>query len=153
TLRIDRSRVTVWNGPYRQAREGWESAEATARSDLERLKLEERKAKRTLVEQRQINDLKRSAFRKRNNTTSFKDIDGRSAARQNKHREGEKAAGKILSSTARQAERATEAVASVGVHKTVGGEITFDHAPSPKRILATHNGPLTANGTVIAEKV
>ena len=153
TLRIEHGRVTLWNGRYDTAREAWEAIEAADRKEFERLQLEKRKAERRLVEQRQVNEQKRAAFKRRNNTSSFKDIDGRSAARQNKHREGEKAAGKILASSTKGAERAADAVAVVEWRKTVGGEISFDHAPAPKRLLARHTGPLTAGSKMIVAHV
>jgi ATPase subunit of ABC transporter with duplicated ATPase domains len=153
TLRIDRGEVTLWNGAYRAASEGWEAVESATRDQHERLKAEAKKAERHLVDLRQVNERKRAEFKRRNNTTSFKDIDSRSAARQGQHREGEKAAGKTLATAAQASERAGRAADSVERTKSVGGEISFDFEAAPRRLLASHLGPLTVNGTTIIEHV
>lgn len=153
TLRLDHGRVTLWNGAYEAAKAAWTAEEAEQAAERERLKEEARRAQRFLVEQRRINEQKRAAFRRKNNTSSFKDIDARSAARQAKHREGEKAAGKLLSTAAKRAERARERLAAVEVRGEVGRDLFIDFAPSPKRILTTHTGPLYAGGHLVAEHV
>ena len=153
TLRVDRGKVTLWNGAYRDASAGWLAVESTARDRHERLKSEAKKAERHLVELRQVNEQKRARFKKRNNTSSFKDIDSRSAARQAKHREGEKAAGKTLSTAAQASHRATEAVAVDGVGKTVGGDISFGFEPAPKRLVASHVGPLKVDDLRLIDHV
>src|SRR5690606_11929753 len=43
------------------------------------------------------------------------------------------------------------AVAATEMGRAIGGEITFDHAPAPKRLLATHSGPLTAGERTLLE--
>ena len=153
TLLIDRGAVTVWNGAYQAASEGWTSVESAARAQHERLKGEAKKAERHLVELRQVNERKRARFKKRNNTVSFKDIDSRSAARQAKHREGDKAAGKALATAAQASKRASDTAAAVEMRKAVGGEIWFDFEPAPRRLLASHLGPLTVNGNTIVDHV
>lgn len=151
TLRIDRGEVSLWNGAYAAASEGWRAVETAARAQHERLKAEAKKAERHLIELRQVNERKRAQFKKRNNPVSFKDIDSRSAARQAKHMEGDKAAGKALATAAQASQRASESVAAVEMRKTVGGEISFDFEPAPRRLLASHLGPLTVNGATIVE--
>lgn len=153
TIRIAKGKATLWNGRYELARSEWEAREAGERAEFQRLNMERRKAERRVVEQRHVNEEKRAAFKKRNNTSAFKDIDGRSAARQNQHREGEKAAGKILASAVKRADRAAEEVASIDMQKTLGGEVIFSHAPAPKRLLAAHSGPLRVGDQVIVTDV
>lgn len=153
TLRIDRGEVCLWNGAYGAASEGWTAIESAARAQRERLKAEAKKAERHHIELRQVNESKRARFKRRNNTASFKDIDSRSAARQGKHLEGEKAAGKALATAARASERAAETVSAADMAKTLGGEISFDFEPAPRRLLATHLGPLTVGGSTIIEHV
>ncbi len=149
TLRIHRGQVSLWNGAYKTARAGWTAQFAEQVEERERLKREARKAERLLADQRRINERKRAAFKKKNNTKSFKDIDARSAARQNKHREGEKAAGKNLATATRRSERANEALASTEVRRDVGRELFIDFAPAPKRLLASHVGPLRAGSHLV----
>jgi ATPase subunit of ABC transporter with duplicated ATPase domains len=153
TLRIDRGEVSLWNGAYGAASEGWRGVESAARAEHERLKAEAKKAERQLVELRQVNAEKRATFKKRNNTASFKDIDSRSAARQARHREGDKAAGKALATATRASERATNTVAASETYKSVGGEISFEFEPARRRLLASHLGPLTVDGTTIIEHI
>ncbi|HEX6286918.1 MAG TPA: ATP-binding cassette domain-containing protein, partial [Acidimicrobiia bacterium] len=73
--------------------------------------------------------------------------------RQSKHLEGEKAAGRTLRTATRASQRAAESVAGTTMPKTVGGEIRFDFEPAPRRLLASHLGPLTAGGTTIIDHV
>jgi ATPase subunit of ABC transporter with duplicated ATPase domains len=153
TLRIDRGQVSLWNGAYGAASEGWTAVESAARAEHERLKAEAKKAERHLVELRQVNEHKRAEFKKRNNTVSFKDIDSRSAARQAKHRDGDKAAGKALASATRANERAAHSVATSETNKTVGGEVSVEFEPARRRLLASHLGPLAVDGTTIIEHV
>jgi ATPase subunit of ABC transporter with duplicated ATPase domains len=153
TLRIDRGEVSLWNGAYGAASEGWTAIESAARAQHERLKAEAKKAERHHIELRQVNESKRARFKRRNNTASFKDIDSRSAARQGKHLEGEKAAGKALATAARASERAAETVSAADTRKTLGGEISFDFEPAPRRLLASHLGPLTVGEATIVEHV
>jgi ATPase subunit of ABC transporter with duplicated ATPase domains len=153
TLRIDRGQVSLWNGAYGAASEGWTAVESAARAEHERLKAEAKKAERHLVELRQVNEHKRAEFKKRNNTVSFKDIDSRSAARQAKHRDGDKAAGKALASATRANERAANTVAASETNKAVGGEVSVEFEPARRRLLASHLGPLAVDGTTIIEHV
>jgi ATPase subunit of ABC transporter with duplicated ATPase domains len=153
TLRIDRGEVSLWNGAYGAAAEGWTAIESAARAEHEGLKAEAKKAERHLVELRQVNERKRAEFKKRNNTVSFKDIDSRSAARQARHREGDKAAGKALATATRASERAADSVAAGETNKAVGGEVSFEFEPARRRLLASHLGPLTVDGTTIIEHV
>lgn len=153
TLRVDRSNVSLWNGAYGEASAGWLAVESSARDHHERLKAEAKRARRQLVELRQTNEQKRARFKKTNNTSSFKDIDSRSAARQTKHREGEKAAGKALSTATRASLRAAEAVADDEVTRSVGGGISFVFEPAPKRRLASHTGPLKVGDLTIVDHV
>ena len=153
TLRIVRGELTLWNGAYRAASREWTAAESAVRSEHQRLQAEARKAERHLIERRQTNEQKRAEFKRRNNTTSFKDIDSRSAARQGKHREGEKAAGKALATATKASKRAAEAAAASQIWKTPGGKVSFDFEPAPRRLLASHHGPLFAGDTAIVECV
>lgn len=153
TLRIERGALTSWNGAYGAASEGWAAVESSARAHQRRLKAEAEKAERHLVELRQVNERKRAKFKRQNNTASFKDIDGRSAARQAKHLEGEKAAGKTLATATRAGERAADALAATEMGKSLGGEISFDFEPAPRRRVASHLGPLSVNGSTIVEHV
>ncbi len=153
TLRIDRGRVSLWNGAYGAARAGWMAVEAEQVEERERLRREARKAEGLLADQRRVNAQKRAAFEKRNNTKSFKDIDGRSAARQNKHREGEKAAGKILATATRKAERAVDALGSAEIRRELGRDLFIDFAPAPKRLITSHGGPLFAGAHLVKERV
>jgi ATPase subunit of ABC transporter with duplicated ATPase domains len=153
TLRIERGELSLWNGAYGAASEGWTAVESAARAERERLKADAKKAERHLVELRQVNEHKRARFKKRNNTASFKDIDSRSAARQAKHREGEKAAGKELATATRASERAADTFAASETNKKVGGEVSFEFEPARRRLLASHLGPLTVDGATIIEHV
>jgi ATPase subunit of ABC transporter with duplicated ATPase domains len=153
TLRVDRGNVTLWNGAYSEASAGWLAVESAARAQHDRLKSEAKKAERHLVELRQVNEQKRARFKRTNNTASFKDIDSRSAARQSKHREGEKAAGKTLSTAAKASQRAADAVAADGMRRTVGGDVSFAFEPAPKRLVASHVGPLKVGDLTIIEHV
>ena len=153
TLLIDRGEVSLWSGAYGAASAAWEAVERAARAEHQRLKAEAKKAERHLIDLRQVNERKRARFKKRNNTVSFKDIDSRSAARQAKHMEGDKAAGKALAAAVQASKRASDTVATVETRKTVGGEISFDFEPAPRRLLASHLGPLTVNGHTIVDHV
>lgn len=153
TLRLDRGEGQVWNGSYDVAHQAWSAVEEEQRAEYARLRTEQRKAERRLSDLRRVNEQKRAAFSKRNNTDSFKDIDSRSAARQNKHRDGDKAAGAILATAAQTAERAGAAAASVQVRKDVGGEIAIANDSPRKRVLATHLGPLIAGDRTIVEHI
>lgn len=151
TLRIERGEVSLWNGAYGAASDGWKAVESTARAERERLKTEAKKAERHLVELRQVNEQKRARFKKRNNTVSFKDIDSRSAARQRRHRDGEKAGGKALATATKASERAANTVAALETTKSVGGEISFDFESARRRLIASHHGPLVVGGSTIVE--
>ena len=153
TLRIERGTVTLWNGAYGAASEGWTAVESAAIAQYEATKAEAKKAERHLADLRQVNERKRASFKRQNNTRSFKDIDSRSAARQGKHLEGEKAAGKTLATATRASERAAEAVASTEMHRKLGGEIYIDYQPAPRRLIASHLGPLTVDGSMIVEHI
>jgi ATPase subunit of ABC transporter with duplicated ATPase domains len=153
TLRVDRGELTLWNGAYGVASAGWLAVESEARAQHERLKAEARKAEQHLIELRQVNERKRARFKRRNNTTSFKDIDSRSAARQARHREGDKAAGKALATATSSNKRAAEAVSASEMRKDVGGDISFNFEPAPRRLIASHLGALTVEGVTIAEHV
>lgn len=153
TLRLDRGEVTLWNGAYGAASAGWAAAESEASEQHERLKSKAKKAERRLVELRQVNEHKRAEFQKRNNTSSFKDIDSRSAARQAKHREGDKAAGKAMSTATRASQRSADAVANDEVRRTKGGDISIASEPAPKRVVASYLGPLKADDLTIVDHV
>lgn len=153
TVRIDRRRVSIWNGAYGAARAGWTAEERETAERRSHLKAEATKAERLLADQRRVNEKKRAEFKKQNNTRSFKDIDSRSAARQARHREGEKAAGKILATAARRSERATEALASSDIRHELGRNLFIDFAPAPKRLLAFHTGPLRAGTHLVRDHV
>lgn len=153
TLRVDRGHVALWNGAYGEASAGWMAAEAAAREHHDRLKSEAKKAERHLIELRRVNEQKRARFKRTNNTSSFKDIDSRSAARQSKHREGDKAAGKALSTAAQASQRAGDAVAADDMVKSLGGDISVAFEPAPKRRLTSHAGPLKAGDRTIIDHV
>ncbi len=153
TLRVDRGRVSLWNGPYEAARAGWLAVESERQAEHERLKKEAKRAEAIVVEQRRVNERKRAAFKKRNNTRSFKDIDARSAARGNQHREGDKAAGRALAASANKRDRAVEAVEAVDVTKNPGGRVFVGFSPSPKRIVASHSGSLIAGDHLVRDQV
>jgi ATPase subunit of ABC transporter with duplicated ATPase domains len=154
TIRVEKGKITVWNGSYRAASEGWSAVEAKAAAERARLKAKARSAERHLADLRRVNEQKRAAFRRKNNTASFKDIDARSAARGSKHAEGEKAAGKALAAAANASERATTEAAAAGtVRRAVGGDLYLDFEPSPKRVVASHDGPLVAGGETILDHV
>ncbi|HEU4320533.1 MAG TPA: ATP-binding cassette domain-containing protein [Acidimicrobiia bacterium] len=153
TLRIDRGEVTLWNAAYEEASAGWRAVEAASREERALLRAEAKRANRHLAKLRQTNEQKRAAFKERNNTSSFKDIDSRSAARQAKHREGEKAAGKALATAARARDRATEAATASEIRREVGGAISFQFEPAPKRLLASVLGPLEVAGHTLVEHV
>lgn len=153
TLRVDRGRVSLWNSSYETARAGWLAVESEKQVEHERLKREAKRAEVLLAEQRRVNERKRAAFKKRNNTRSFKDIDARSAARGNQHREGDKAAGKALATSAGKRDRAVDAVAAVEVAKELGGKVFVGFSPSPKRVVASHSGPLVAGDHLVREHV
>lgn len=151
TLRIHNSEATLWNGSYGDASAGWLAVESAAMEAMSRLKAEARKAERHRIDLRQVNEQKRAQFKRRNNTSSFKDIDSRSAARQARHQDGDKAAGKRLSAAAAASQRAADVVAANEMRRTIGGEIAFDAQPAPKRLVASHNGPLRAGNHTIVE--
>ncbi len=153
TLHLEHGGARLWGGSYRVARAAWIEAEASREEDYQRLRAESRRADRRLAELRRTNQKKRAAFRSRNDTHSFKDIDSRSAARQARHREGEKAAGAQLATAAKASERARRALAEMAMRKTPGGEVFLDFEPAPKRLLSEHRGPLKVGDQVIIEHV
>jgi ATPase subunit of ABC transporter with duplicated ATPase domains len=153
TLRVELGSVVLWNGAYAEASSGWKAAEAAAIERHMRLKSEARRAERRMIEMREVNEEKRAKFRQRNNTVSFKDIDSRSAARQARHRDGDKAAGKALKTVANTSRRASEAVAANVIRKSKGGEISIPFDPSPKRVIASHLGQLKVGDRSIIDHI
>lgn len=153
TMRIADGDVTLWRGSYRDARAGWEAVRAEQLEALAAAKEERKRLERRLADQRRAREAKAARYRRavRSSITTG-DIDARSAAKAGRHAAGEAAALKRQSGTRRDLERSIDRIAALSVRRRSGGDIVLEWAPSPRRTVLGHEGPLMVDGvTLLAE--
>jgi ATPase subunit of ABC transporter with duplicated ATPase domains len=153
TLRIHRGTATLWNGSYGVASAAWTAAAQEELAEYRRLRREEKKLSRRVTDQRRATEAKQAAYRRSSGSSDFKDIDARSAAKERRHREGEAAGAKALSTAVGARDRVTEAAAQMNIVKDLGGALSIDFEPSPKADLVVVQGDVAVADHVVLRDV
>jgi ATPase subunit of ABC transporter with duplicated ATPase domains len=139
TLRVARGGVEAWAGPYTEARERWDGADAELREAHGRARREERRMQRLLGDLRRDRAAAETAPRARRRN-SPNEPDAREAGRKFAEQKAEKALAnrvRAVNSRVVRAGIAVAGVASRGLDRELGGDIGVAHVSSGRRWLAT----------------
>jgi ATPase subunit of ABC transporter with duplicated ATPase domains len=149
TLRVKAGSVTMWNAPYETARVEWEREEAGHRQRREAATAESRALKRRLDDQRRALETKSAQWARSQRYAKPGDHDTTSTARTNRFRSGQAAAGKRLTGTREDLERADVKRRGLAVERDHRGKIIFEGDPAPRQTLLEFRGDLEVAGTVL----
>lgn len=150
TLRIHRGRVRLWNGSYEVARDAWEAEAAVALRERERLKREQRTAKRRLADQRRTALEKDAKRRRKVREAGIHDLDTRGAVATGRHAAGQQAGAREREVTRSRLESITNEIDATIVDRAHGGDVAFSAGGARKEFLIRFDGPVTiADGSTL----
>jgi ATPase subunit of ABC transporter with duplicated ATPase domains len=144
TLRVIGSSVTLWNGCYDDAREGWIAEARQIRDKQERLKAERKKLARRIDEQHRKTAQKDAERLRERSAAGKRDLDTRGAAASYKHERGQRTGAQTVSSMSKSLQDVDESLGAIYLTKELGGAITFRSDSATKEFLIKHNGPVMA---------
>jgi ATPase subunit of ABC transporter with duplicated ATPase domains len=153
TLRIERSGVHLWGGPYSTARAEWEAEERLQSERYHAARREEKALRRRLADERRSGEQRNAVHRRRMRTADGKDHDATSAAATGRHAGGSAAGQRRRTVMRADIDRVGARAASLAPDVALGSAIAFDFEPSPKRVLLQLSGPLVAGDVVLADRV
>ena len=144
TLRVVGSSVTLWNGRYDDARDGWLGAAEQVRLKQNRLKADRKKLNRRIDEQHRKTAQKDAERLRERRAAGKHDLDTRGSAATYKHDRGQKTGPKTVSSMSKSLDELETDLGAIEVENERGGTISFRSEPANKEFLLRFAGPVFA---------
>ncbi len=152
-LRVDQSRLELWNGNYDTAHVAWEAEESALLDSYQRVNSERKKVERRLADKRRAAATKEARHKRQLRTAGVKDKDARSMEKKGRFAGGQKQGSHEISLLRDEADRLRSAAAAHDVRRKLGGELYFDYEPARRARLLAYRGSLTAGGEVLVPEL
>ena len=146
TLRITQQRLELHAGAYGAASERWRAAEAAERVAHDRARREARRQRRILAEVRRDRHSAEAGPRRERRLAGADQPDAREAGRKRAQEKAEASLGQRVGQQHARLARAEEVVDRFDLRRARGGDVSFRHTDTGRRVLATVTGDVRHAG-------
>jgi len=152
-MRVEGGVVELWNGGYDAARAGWVAREAEMLDSYEHVVAERKKVTRRLADKRRSGGTREAQHKRRLRTAGVKDKDARSMEKKGRFEGGQRKGSHDIALLRDEADRLDEAAAGFDLHRTLGGDLYFDHETPRRSRLLVFAGTLEAGDEMLVDGV